>query len=197
MWRLLFDWDALLEQGADAAFYFVMAAVGTLLFLFRLGFAIFGADADGDVDVDLEADSTGAFQVFSVLSILAFFMGAGWMGLACRIDWGLGRLPSALAAAGFGFLMMLAASGLAWGARRLNREVTYDLGTAVGHTARVYLTIPASGEGLGQVEVSVSGRRKVIQAASRGAEIAAFSDVKVVDVRDDEVLIVEPANTSG
>ena len=79
-----------------------------------------------------------------------------------------------------------------WGVRKLNREVTYDLGTSVGHVGRVYLSVPAKGEGSGQVEVTVSGRRKVVAATSAGPAIAAFADVRVVSVRDDGTLVIEP-----
>lgn len=195
-WKLLFDWPALLEQGADAVIYFVMAGIGTLLFLFRLGMAMFGGpESDFDTDVDVAIDTDVSFQMFSVLSILAFFMGAGWMGLACRLDWGLGRLTSSLGAAGFGLVMMAAAAGLTYTTRRLNRDISYDLNTAIGHTGRVYLTIPEKGKGHGQVEISVSGRKKVLRAASNGPAIAAFEDVKVVEARDDETLIVEPLDS--
>jgi hypothetical protein len=197
MWDLIFDWPSLVERGADAAAYLLMALVGTLLFLIRLGFAMFGG-GEGDFDVDVDADagvqSDVSFTLFSVLSILAFFMGAGWMGLACRLDWELGRLTSSLLSAGFGFVMMMAASGMAYATRRLNREIEYDVRTAIGKTCRVYLTIPAKGEGHGQVEVSVSGRKKILRAISAGPEVAAFADVKVLDVRDDETLVVEPTD---
>jgi hypothetical protein len=191
MWDLLFDWPALVGRGADAVTYFVMAVVGSILFLLRLGLAFFSG-GEGDFDTDIDIDTDVAFSMFSVLSILAFFMGAGWMGLACRLDWNFGRLPSALIASGFGFAMMMAASGLVYLTRRLNRHVDYDVRTAIGRTARVYLTIPKNGTGLGQVEVSVSGRKQILQAMSNGAKIDAFADVKVVDVRDDDTLIVEP-----
>jgi hypothetical protein len=190
MWDLIFDWPAMLERGADAVAYFVMAMIGTLLFLIRLGLAMFGG---GDSDFDADGfDSDVSFTFFSVLSILAFFMGAGWMGLACRLDWGMSRFASTLGAAGFGTAMMLAASGLTYLTRRLNREVGYDVATAVGHTCRVYLTIPARGHGHGQVEATVSGRKKVLRAVSAGPEIEAFADVRVIEVRDDETLVVEP-----
>lgn len=194
LFDVLFDFPELVKIGTDAVAYFVMAGVGTLLFLGRLALTLFGGDVDveGDVGIDHGADSDSAFGIFSLLSILAFFMGTGWMGLACRIDWGLGRLPSAFIASGFGAVMMLAASGLSYATRRLNREVTYDAKTAIGRTARVYLTIPAKGEGQGQVEVSVSGRRKVMNAQSNGPQLAAFADVRVVGVRDDDCLVVEP-----
>lgn len=195
MWDLLFDWKELVERGYDAAGYGFMAIVATTLFLLRLGFALFGGDAgDGDFDTDFEggSGSDASFTLFSALSILAFFMGAGWMGLAARLEWDLSRPVSSLLAVGFGILMMLAASGMMWGVRRLNSESSYDLRTAVGHVGRVYLTIPEKGAGGGQVEVAVSGSRKVLAAVSDSGRIEAFQDVKVVAVRDDGTLIVEP-----
>ena len=54
--------------------------------------------------------SRTTFSIFSVGSILAFFMGAGWMGLACRVDWNLNGLVTALVSSGFGFVMMLMAA---------------------------------------------------------------------------------------
>ena len=191
MWDLLFNWPELVKQGADAVTYFIMAAVGTILFALRLILALFGGDGgdfgDGDIDIDTE----GSFTLFSLLSVLAFIMGAGWMGLACRIDWGLGRFPSFLISGGFGVGMMVLASGLMYMTRKLNREVQYDVRTAIGRTARAYTKVPAKGKGQGQIEVTVSGRLKVLDAVTNGKEIPAFASVKVVEARDDDVLIVE------
>ncbi len=192
MLDVLFDTSALAAQGADSITYLVMALVGTALFLLRLGLALFtGADADVDVDIDADVGSDASFSLFSLLSILAFFMGAGWMGLACRLEWGVGRLGSAIAATGFGVAMMILASGLMYATRRLNREIAYDVTTAVGTTARVYARIPAKGDGAGQVEVTVSGRRKIMRAVSNNDLLDAFTDVRVIGARDDETLVVE------
>ncbi len=190
---VIFDWQQLVDRGTDVAVYFVMGAVGTLLFLIRLAIASFGGgDADFDTDMDAGVDSDASFSFFSLLSILAFFMGAGWMGLACRLDFEMESLASALSATGFGVTMMTLASGLAYGTRRLNKSIEYDMNTAIGRTGRVYLTIPEKGHGHGQVEVSISGRRMVKRAVSSGPKIEAFADVTVVEVQDDETLIVEP-----
>lgn len=191
MWDLILNWPALMALGYDAVVYLVMALVGTLLFLIRLGFTYFGGSG-GDFDVDTDFDSDSSFSFLSVLSILGFFMGAGWMGLACRLDWGLGRFASSFIAAGFGFAMMMAASGMSYYARRLNQTIEYDLKTAIGRIGRVYLTIPEKGQGHGQVEVSVSGRKKVVRAVSAGPRFEAFTDVKIVDARDDETLVAGP-----
>jgi hypothetical protein len=191
MWDLILNWPALMALGYDAVVYLVMALGGTLLFLIRLGFTYFGGGG-GDFDVDADFDGDASFSFLSVLSILGFFMGAGWMGLACRLDWGLGRFASSLIAAGFGFAMMMAASGMSYYARRLDQTIEYDLRTAIGRIGRVYLTIPEKGQGHGQVEVSVSGRKKVIRAVSSGPRFEAFTDVKIVDARDDETLVAGP-----
>ncbi len=197
MWDLLFDFQGLLERGVDAVAYAVMAIAATVFFLLRLGLALFAGDGGdgGDFDADVGTDSDASFAFFSVLSILAFFMGAGWMGLACRLDWGLGRLASSAAATSFGLLMMVLASAMMWGVRRLNRDVGYELDTAVGRVGRVYLTVPEKGAGAGQVEITVSGRRKILAAQSAGPRFEPFSNVRVVAVRaDDETLIVDAAD---
>ena len=196
MWDLFFDWSDLAQRGADAFTYGVLAIVGTLLFVVRLSMALFGGGDGGDFDVDVDGDigTDASFTLFSLLSIMAFIMGTGWMGLAARVDWDLGRVVSAILAVGFGTTMMMLASGLMYMTRKLNRDVQYDVRTAVGKTARVYLTLPPRGEGEGQIEVSVSGRKKVLPAVSNDAKIEAFTAVTVVDVRDDDTLIVEPSS---
>lgn len=196
----MFDLDTYLAIGVDATIYFVLAIIATALFLIKLGLQLFFGDMDADIDADFDdidgahhADSTGAFTFFSILSLLAFFMGVGWMGLAARISWGLGGALSAVAATGFGIVLMLISSGLMYLVRRMSEEGEYDAQTAVGTTARVYLTIPAKGGGRGQIETTVSGRRKVMAAVTKGESIPAFAAVKVVGLRDDGVFIVEQA----
>ena len=199
MWDLLWDWSELLKLGGDAVTYFLMAMVGTTLFLVRLTVALFGGGDGGDFHVDAGGDlgahdvgSDAAFSLFSLLSVMAFIMGTGWMGLACRIDWGLNRPLSVVISVGFGIMMMFFAAGLTYLTRKLNRQVTYDVTTAVGRTAHVYMTIPPKGEGQGKVQVSVSGRLMTMPAVSSGPKLDAFADVKVIDTRDDGTLIVAP-----
>ena len=177
----------------DVLVYLIMALLGTTFFILRLAIALFFG-GDGDVDGDLgDVGGDGAFNMFSILSILAFFMGAGWMGLTCRIDWDLNSMVSAAAATGFGFVLMMMASGLMAFARKLNRAVEYDVATAIGKTANVYMSIPMKGDGKGKIQVAVSGRLKTMDAISIGPPIKEFSSVTVISVRDDGTFIVEPA----
>ena len=176
----------------DVLIYLIMALIGTTFFIIRLALALFFG-GDGDVDGDLaDVGGDGAFNMFSILSILAFFMGAGWMGLTCRIDWELNSMVSAAASAGFGLVLMMMASGLMAFARKLNRAVEYDVNTAIGKTANVYMSIPMKGDGKGKIQVAVSGRLKTMDAVSIGPPIKEFSSVTVISVRDDGTFIVEP-----
>lgn len=190
-WELLWDWSDLMALGGDAVTYSAMALVGTVLFLLRLALAMFG-DVLGDFEIEADAGTDASFTLFSLLSVMAFIMGTGWMGLACRFDWGLSRPVSVVIAVGFGVLMMFLAAGLMYVTRSLNRTVTYDLETAVGKTAQVYMAIPARDRGHGQVQVTVSGRLMTLDAVSDGEALEAFTDAMVVGVRDDQTLIVTP-----
>ena len=193
MLDVLFDWNELAKLGGDAVTYSAMAAIGTILFLLRLVAGLFGGDGgDFDTDGGFDAGTDASFTMFSLLSVMAFIMGTGWMGLACRIDWGLSRAPSVFISVGFGVFMMALASGLMYMTRKLNRNIEVDPRTAIGNTGRAYINIPAKGKGKGKVEVSVSGRLKVVDAVSSGDAIKAFTDVTVIEARDDGTLIVAP-----
>ena len=191
--RLFTNWGHLVSQDLDVVIYFWMAVVATLLFVLRLAFSmLLGGDGGMDMDMDVDVDSTGVFGYFSVLSILAFFMGAGWMGLGCRIEYQLGKLPTAALSVGTGVGMMLLASLLMVMTRRLHAESHYDVATAVGRTGRGYLTVPAKGAGRGPGQVPVSGRRLVLAATSTGPKLEAFTDVTVISADEDGTLVVEP-----
>jgi hypothetical protein len=185
------------DRWSDSMVYFAMATVGTVLFAIKLGLLLI-VGVDGDVDFDV-ADGggldvhAGGFHLFSLLSIVSFMMGAGWMGFTCRQEWGLGSFAAAAIASGFGFgLMMLSSAGM-YQMQKLNEMGSYEVRNTIGKIGRVYLKIPAKGQGRGQVQIAVDGRHKVIAAVSTGPEIASFAAVKVVDVRDDDALVVEPA----
>ena len=193
MLRLLIDWSELLNiAGADAVVYAVMAVAGTVLFALRLAMMLLGFDSDV-TDFDTDGLDGGGFPIFSLLSLTAFLMGAGFAGLAAQIEWGLGSGASAAVAGGFGLFVMLLAAALLLFARGLDRSPTVDPKVAVGRTATAYTRIPARGEGNGQIRVNVGGRVDVADAVSAGPQIESFADVRVTDCRDDGVYIVEPA----
>ncbi|MDY0004784.1 MAG: hypothetical protein RBU30_26035 [Polyangia bacterium] len=173
--------------------YWVLAIAGSVLFVIKVLLVLFGGDAGGgDADGAGHADSTGVFAIFSLQSVLAFFMGAGWMGLACIKEWETSKLTAFFSAIGFGLTMMALNTGIMFAINKLNAEPKVDLREAIGHLARVYLVIPARGEGTGQVEVTVSDRRQIYRAVSEEGEIPSETLVKVIDVRDGQIMVVRP-----
>jgi len=192
--------DEVFSSTTDTAVYFPMGAVGSVLFLLKMILMMaFGLDADMDFDVD--ADGDGAFDahgtdfsLFSILSILSFLMGAGWMGFACRWEWQMGAVVSAMCASAFGFGLMLFSSLGMWQMKKMNEVGRYDVRNTVGRIGRVYLKIPARGQGRGQIQIDVDGRHKVVSAISTGPEIASYAAVKVMDVQEGETVIVEPVD---
>jgi hypothetical protein len=191
-------WDNV-YRFTDTSVYFIVAVSASLLFIIRMGLMMLG-HGHGDLghvhggDTSHPGDSSsGAFNLFSIQSVLGFFMGTGWMGLAARLEWGMGPGPALATAVGFGVAMMLFSAALTFYMQKLNSEPRLDLASCVGTTGRVYLTIPAHARGTGQVEVNVSGQRKILEALTRGGEIAAFQSVKIVAVDDFKRAVVEPA----
>lgn len=191
--------EDLFSTFTDATFYFVLAAVGTALFTIRLALMLFtGFDGSSDFDHDMGTDGGleahgGDFSLFSMISILSFMMGAGWLGLAARLDWKLGPVPAALYASLFGFALMALCSLALWQMRKLSQPSSWSPKHAQGHVGTAYLRIPAGGQGRGQVQVVVDGTSRTLDAVTEGDAIESFASVRVKGVREDGVLIVERA----
>jgi hypothetical protein len=204
-------WETI-QQTPGATFFLYMALASTVLFTLKLSLSLLGGHGDMDSGLDAGGDAThmdtsggdahgdtpghhgsgAAFALLSVQSILAFLMGMGWSGLAARVQWHWASLPTLLMSGLFGFSMMVMTSYLMFQLRRLSREIPVDYESCVGSAGRVYLTVPAQGKGLGQVEVTVSGRLRILSASSTGDEIPAFAPVTVMRVESDGTLLVAP-----
>ena len=187
------------QTHGGATVYFVIGAASTLLFVLRLAGSVFlGADTDSDMDLHVDADgiesSTGSFNLISVFSVTSFLMGLGWMGVACRYDWQLSQGVTLAASLAMGLALMFLAAGLMYGIQRLKHEPQADLTTAIGHSGKVYMTIPGQGEGRGKVEVVASGQPKTFDAMTRGEGLAAFTAVTVVELDDNKTMVVEAKN---
>ncbi|MEM1028615.1 MAG: hypothetical protein AAGJ38_11075 [Planctomycetota bacterium] len=192
--KLLFDWKDLFNfAGFDAVIYAAFALLGTVIFIIRMGLMmLFGADSDFDLDLD-DPGEAGGYGLISVLSITAFLMGCGWMGVISQVMLEWSSIASATLALPSGFVLMLVAASMMLVLRKAAHNVEYDPAEAVGHVGTVYMSIPAQGEGNGKVRVPVQGRTVIVDAVSAGPAIESFKDVKVVQARDEKTLIVEPA----
>jgi hypothetical protein len=55
----------------------------------------------------------------------------------------------------------------------------------------VYATVPASGQGRGQVRLVIGGRQRIVQATSANSEVPTGKRVRVIEAKADNSVVVE------
>ena len=174
------------------------AIIGAILFTLRVILQIFGGDADADVgdvgdigDLADATDSDASFQFFSVQGVTAFLLIFGLAGLALLKESGVPPVWSVFGAIVAGGLTMWVVGLIFLFMQRMQSSGNVKMVNAVGQVGKVYLNIPAHGEG--KIEVVIQGRLKVVEALSKGdVNIPTGTQVKVVEVSGPGTLVVEP-----
>lgn len=173
----------------------LLAFGGGLLFTIQLllSFIGVGMDTAGSGIGDLGA-SDYSFKFLSIMSISSFCMVGGIFGLYALTlfdpDSGW-RIPAAVITTLITGGIMVYLSGLISSAlAKIQGSGTVKAANAVGKTAKVYLTIKPGK--IGRVEVDVQGRRKYIDAVAQdpSKEFKTGELVKVVSVKDENILVV-------
>ncbi|MEM9065378.1 MAG: hypothetical protein AAGB51_07795 [Planctomycetota bacterium] len=181
------------------AMFGIPAIAGTMLFLFRLGGLLLGAsDMDAGAEADLTepgsdgGDTDEAFKIFSIQTLAAFAMGAGWAGYTgmTLFEWGYG--PSAVLSAGGGVLMVWL---LAMGVRAimsLQVSGNIDIHDAIGKSGEVTVALPEGGSATGRVRVVVDDRAREFDAVSaNGIAVGSRTRVRVLGMGHGNTLSVE------
>ena len=176
-----------------------ISIIFSVLFVIQFVFSLIGFDFDTDVDVD--TDVTGGdysldtdFTVFSVRSIIAFFTFFGWTGVLVLRGGG-----GTVAAVGFGLLAGLAAMFIVgymlYLFSKLTQDGNADINEALYNTGEVYLAIPSDKNGKGKIHIKIQGTLKEMDAISEGGALPTGSPVRVVDILNNNLLVVEPVET--
>lgn len=199
-------------------FFFGMAAFFSVFFLWQIIAAFIGLNGDemdvggdagdagfGDVDLDADApddfdasdvvESSQAFKILSLRSIITFFTLFSWGSALYTAD-GIGLSKAMGISCLWGLVGMLAIAFIFWGMGKLTETGTKDLATAKGKIATVYLDIPA--DGFGEIKTSVSGAVEHIKAQSvHGDALPAGTQVRVVRVIGQTLVGVEKLTNKG
>jgi hypothetical protein len=131
-----------------------------------------------------------AATALSVQGFLTFLMGFGWGGLGGYRGSELSLGLSAVIGIGCGIVLLLVVVFLLRATRRLQSSGNITLGDLVGLEAEVYTTIPASGQGRGQIVTVVGDRQRFVNAVSDAAEIPPRTRIAVVRVNGDNSVTV-------
>lgn len=132
---------------------------------------------------------TGLSGWFDSRFILVFFTGLGWSGLILfhnteSLNYSI--LWSAI----FGFVAALLVRWLDISGRRLRRTRTPQIGDILS-TGEVLQSIPPHRNGFGKVQINHRRAHYTVDAITAGREIPRGTSVRVIDVIDDQVILVE------
>ena len=141
------------------------AIVASVVFLIQMLLTLIGMDghdvdtsfdvADfGDVDSDT-MDTGGGLSLFSIRSLVNFFVGFGWAGVSLREPIGNNWLL-VVAAVGVGCLFVWLFFYIRKQTRKLEANGAFNIRNCEGKTANVYLRIPGNGKGKGKIQIRPS-----------------------------------------
>lgn len=190
------EWWELLS-GAQKIFWGI-SIIFSVLFLIQFVLSLIGLDFDSDTDADFSSDAhidhgyslDTDFALFSVRSIIAFFTFFGWTGLMV-LNGGGGVLAAVGFATGVGLVAMFLVAYMMYWFSRLTEEGNLDLKDAIFARGEVYLPIPANKNGVGKVHVHLQGSLREMDAVTDGDTLPTGTSVRIVEVIDEEVLLVE------
>lgn len=176
--------------------YWIIALIGSLIFVVTLILTFIGGDADdiGDVDMEIDGDTGIGFQFITFKNLVGFFTIFGWSGIAC-IDAGMSKPMTIIISLVCGLIMMTIMAAMFFYMRKLNDSGTLDFNNAKGAVGEVYLNIGANRSKMGKAHVRIQGALRELEALSDSdIELKSGTVIKVMDVTDNGILIVEPLN---
>lgn len=176
------------SQTVSATFYYI-AVFSTLVFAIKtLIFAVTGGDSEVFADFNTEFETETSFDFFSIQSILAFFMGFGWVGLAALKQWGFSIKLTFLAAIAFGLCLMFLSAYLMYLVKKLNKKIVTNYSECIGKIAKTYTAF--SSKGNGQIEININNKLSIENAINISDEsFPAFQEVKITDYQNNTFYI--------
>lgn len=185
-------------------FFYGMALFFSIFFVWQLIGAFVGldgdsmdlsvdaADAPGDIDFDDVMESSAAFKVLSLRSIITFFTLFSW-GNALYLTEGLSNGRALTYSTIWGLVGMFCIAGIFYGLGRMTETGTKDVKSCEGKIGSVYLNIPQGG--VGEVKVNISGAVEHVKARSvDGEAIMAGTQIQVVVMVNQMLVEVEEVN---
>jgi len=173
--------------------FWVTAMIFSLLFLiqFALGLLDFENEAGAREETDFHAHPVDTRStIFSVRNIIAFLTFFGWGGIVA-LNVG-GSTKTAVVVAGLaGFTAMFVVAYVMFWFSKFSQKRNIDFRKAIFKTGKVHLPIPANGRGQGKIQINIGGSLKEIDAISKGRNLPSGSTVRVIEVINDNVLVVE------
>ncbi len=198
-------------------FFTAPALAGTAIYALRGAFMALGsgehgsddAGGHGGLDVDGGVGTEGhghadqghsdhslkkvpeGFRILTMQNVAAFLMGFGWGGYALVSGGG-----DPITGVAGGVVLGAAAAGLQAalfrGIATISGGGDSSIDHALGREAEVYVTVPAKGEGRGQVRVVIGGAQRIVTAVSNAGPLARGARVMIIGTNADNSVTVMP-----
>ncbi len=175
--------------------FWAIAIIFSTLFIIQFGLTIFGLDFDTDADVDMDDASYSldpSFTLLSVRGIIAFFAFFGWTGVLALGN-GFSTSMVLLMSLAAGLVAMTVVAYLMYFFHKLAEKGNADLNDLIYQDGTVYLTIPGRRKGRGKVHVTLNHSLREMAAVTEGEELRTGRMVKIIEIIESNVLVVEPA----
>jgi amino acid transporter len=178
--------------------YWVIALLGSLIFIITLILTFIGGDAEmddvGDVDAEIDSDTGIGFQFITFKNLVGFFTIFGWSGIAC-LDAELSKPLTIIISSICGLIMMTIMAAMFYYMKKLNDSGTLNYKNAIDTVGEVYLTIGANRSKIGKAHVRIQGALRELEALTdSNTDLASGTVIKVKNVTSNGILIVQPLN---
>jgi hypothetical protein len=177
-----------------STFFLTCAILGGGIVVIQFVLGVVGGhmlvDADDAIDTGVH-DGLDLRSIRALSAGLAFFGVGGLLGLQL----GIGAVLATVLAIAAGGVASTATAAALRAIRRLERDGTVSLQSAVGTSGTVYVSIPGERSGAGKVHLSVQNRFMECAAVTPGAPLATGTIVLVIDVSGSDTLVVVPNPT--
>lgn len=189
-------WESFLSLDTTMQVFWATAAISSAIFIIQALLTVIGIDSVDGMDADFDTfdgdtmDTGGAMSLFSIRSMINFFVGFGWTGICLRsviTNDILLFIVAILVGLGLGYSYILLWKKL----KKFESNGAVSIGNCVGKEANVYLRIPGEGKGRGKVQISINGSVHEFDAMTEGEEIATGDRVMVERVSNNVVFVVK------
>ena len=187
-------WDTI---SAFEKIFWYFAIPFTIVFSIQLILTLIGIewhnnDLDNveEVDFNHEADFISGCRRFILRNCIIFFLGFGWAGIFA-VHAGFNQVISILVAFLVGLFLMFTVALMFFLMTKLTESGNITLSNSLNAFGRVYLPIPANRSGVGQVQITIQGSVREVEAVTDDEMLPTGTPVKVLEVINDEILVVK------
>jgi hypothetical protein len=181
------------EQGFTMPLFLGIGVIGLMLLVLQVIMTVFighDGDAGNSASVDLQGGHGGGLSIVSLKTVTGMCLGFGFGG-ALFEKYGFSSGIAALGGTGVGAVIGALYFWMMHSLYKLKSDGTALLTEAINRSGTVYMRIPGTLAGAGEIQVAFGGRMQNVAAFTRGIGLATGTPVKVVGLHGDQALLVE------